>query len=111
MDAKTILARLASKQPLFDSIPSISHKRICGTESEYGVGNSKDGELVFDVRRLPMALTNGGWVYQDLEHLEYCSPEISNSLEAVIYDNERKMHKFKLMHYGLSSVRLTSRCI
>ncbi len=85
MDANAILRKLASKQPLFDSIPSISQKRICGTESEYGVDNLPNGTRIFETRHLPMPLSNGGLVYQDMEHPEYSSPEVSNPLSAVIY--------------------------
>ncbi len=40
MDKTAILAKLAARMPLFETLPSVARKRIMGTESEYGVQNT-----------------------------------------------------------------------
>lgn len=88
MDQKTILAKLESRTPLFDTLPTVAHKRIVGTESEYGVQNTLvdlDGHSAVISAHLPVMLQNGGEVYEDCGHVEYASPETSNPVAAVAY--------------------------
>lgn len=86
MDKTELLAKLESRTPLFETIPTVSRKRIIGTESEYGVQNShKNGTSVIEYDRLPSMLHNGGEIYEDRGHVEYASPETSNPAASVAY--------------------------
>lgn len=91
MDKNTLLTKLASRKPLFDVMPVVAHKRIVGTESEYGVGSTVvDGNPIITYDRLPVMLPNGGEVYEDRGHVEYASPETANAVAAVAYDGAGK---------------------
>jgi proteasome accessory factor A len=83
------LERLASKKCLFETFPKPAVKRIIGLESEYGVASkiTKNDEIkaIIDSHRLPVIPPNGGRIYIDCEHLEYCTPETTNPVEAVAY--------------------------
>jgi len=83
MNTTEVLSKLASGEPLFHELPHISRKRIMGTETEFGVSEKVNG-------RLPVVLLNGGEMYIDAEHLEYASPEASNAVAAVAYDQAGK---------------------
>lgn len=86
MDHKTILAKLESREPLFEELPAVAWKRIMGTESEYGVLTTTiDEQPVITSERLPFMLQNGGEVYEDCGHVEYASPETANPVAAVAY--------------------------
>ena len=93
MDKNMILAKLAARQPLFEQMPQTAHKRIMGTESEYGVRTILTGDNpVIAYERLPVMLPNGGEVYEDRGHVEYASPEVANPAAAVAYDGAGKLH-------------------
>jgi proteasome accessory factor A len=67
---------------IFSSIPGYGRKRIFGTENEYGTEwGRKRGRSLPDLEFIP----NGGKIYEDCDHMEYCTPECSNPLEAVVY--------------------------
>ncbi len=85
MDKAGILDVLARGMPLFESLPRVEKKRICGTESEYGVAVDDLGSPIIDTKRLPVLLHNGGEVYRDCNHVEYASPEVSNAVAAVAF--------------------------
>lgn len=92
---KAVLNILASGKPLFSKIPvrgqDLNSKIIIGTESEYGVGQDKNGQPTAKFHRLPEVFTNGGKAYKDLDHVEYCTPETSNAVAAVAYYEAGKL--------------------
>jgi len=103
MDTHYILNRLALKQPViedYQQLFAIAKPFIMGSESEYGVGQDVDGEPVLDFARLPQVLLNGGEVYHDCGHLEYASPEVSNSAGLVACYEAGKVfcHREKFSH-------------
>lgn len=103
MDTQYILNRLALKQPLIENCQQLFapvRPFIMGSESEYGVGQGLDGELVLDMACLPQVLFNGGEAYHDCGHLEYASPEVSNPAALVAYYEAGKVfcHREKFSH-------------
>lgn len=92
MDKNTLLTKLASRIPVFDVMPTVAHKRIIGTESEYGVASTfVNGDPIIAYERLPVMLQNGGEVYEDRGHVEYAGPEVSNPVAGVAYDGAGKV--------------------
>ncbi len=88
MEKTELLARLESRIPLFETLPTVAYrqKRIMGTESEYGVANRPEEDIpIITSSRLPAMLQNGGEIYEDRGHVEYASPETSNPVSAVAY--------------------------
>jgi proteasome accessory factor A len=61
----------------FLRVPTPSRDRIFGMENEYGT--------VGEAHNLPEFIVNGGRIYFDCHHIEYCTPECSNPLDAVIF--------------------------
>ncbi len=84
MDATAILSKLELGIPLFQTMPKVRYKRICGTESEFGISN-KAGQPVAKFKQLPIILSNGGEIYEDVGHVEYASPECANAASLVAY--------------------------
>lgn len=87
MDKNTLLERLESRTPLFETMPTVARKRIMGTESEYGVASMFiNGNPLIAYEQLPVMLQNGGEVYEDRGHVEYAGPEVANPVAGVAYD-------------------------
>ncbi|MDO8590975.1 MAG: proteasome accessory factor PafA2 family protein [bacterium] len=84
MDTLEILKKLELGTPLFETMPEVKKKRICGMESELAPSN-KLGKPVAKFERLPIILQNGGEIYEDMGHIEYASPECSNAASMVAY--------------------------
>lgn len=60
-------------------LPKYKRDRIFGIENEYGtieIDLTLDGDF----------LSNGGFVYNDSDHVEFATPETRNPLDAIIYD-------------------------
>lgn len=85
MDRSHILETLLSNQPLFTTFPIVPEIRIGGDEVELGIGQDSSGEPCAEFNRLPLITEAGGKVYQDREHVEFCTPETSNAAARVAY--------------------------
>lgn len=65
---------------IFHQIPNFERKRIFGAENEYGTEEPKSWLLPVGIG-LHQA---GGRIYDDLEHLEYATPEAPDPLSVVV---------------------------
>lgn len=74
-----VLQKLARNEPLFTSWPKRNRQGIIGTEQEYGGIKPR-------LRDLPGFLINGGLIYPDMGHIEYCTPECQEITRVVGYD-------------------------
>lgn len=84
MTKEKILRKLERREPLWDELPKVSTKILCGFEDEYGVAWLDDEPLI-EEGDLPKVLPNGGQVYVDCQHVEYCTPEVGDWVAAVAY--------------------------
>ena len=94
MKKTEILSRLAKREPLFTTLPETrkGSKRIMGLESEYAVARYDNGICILDLRNLNAIMLNGGKVYIDSEHVEYCTPEVTNAVAIIAYHEAGKVH-------------------
>lgn len=81
-------------KPVFESIPAPGIKRIYGLDGELGCEVAYRENDLFSERELeetlldqfPEFLSNGGKLSLDMSHPEISTPETSNPLEAIVYD-------------------------
>jgi len=76
---REILEKVDQNKPLFTSWPVRKRKSIIGTEQEFGNVHPK----ALDV---PGPIPNGGLIYFDSGHIEYCTPECQEITRVVGYD-------------------------
>jgi hypothetical protein len=89
MDKQKILDKLRSGQAIFtEQLPHSSQREVIGIEHELGVAEDDHLEKDFISIKSPNFdnwFSNGGRIYIDCGHVETCTPETSNPLEAVLY--------------------------
>ncbi len=91
MDRSLILKALEKREPLWNVFPLTREIRIGGDESELGILD-KQGRHIGEFHRLPVITPNGGKVYEDVGHVEFCTPETSNEVVRVAYFEAMKQY-------------------
>ena len=93
-DRSLILKTLEQRVPLFNTWPRPEVVRIGGDECELA-NLDQCGNADAEFHRLPVITANGGRIYKDMGHVEFCTPETSNPVARTAYIEAMKRYCFR----------------
>ncbi len=95
MDTRSlILDALKRRVSLFNTWPTPEVVRIGGDEGELG-NLDISGNINAEFHRLPVITGNGGKIYKDMGHVEFCTPETSNPVARTAYIEAMRRYCFR----------------